>query len=55
MKKFEDSLMISDEISFYGLFNLIFLDGAMNSFAFGEALLFYKENIVDIKKRINQN
>ena len=47
--------MISDEISFYGLCNLIFLDGIMNSFAFGQTLLFYKEDIEDIKKRIKQN
>ena len=47
MKKFEDSIMIAGGISFYGLSNLLFLDGSMNSFAYGQTLLFFKE---DIKK-----
>ena len=47
MKKFEDSIMIAGGISFYGLSNLLFLDGTMNSFAYGQTLLFFKE---DIKK-----
>ena len=51
MKKFEDSIMIAGGISFYGLFNLIFLDGAMNIFVFDQILLFYKEDIEDKKKK----
>ena len=47
MKKFEDSIMIAGGISFYGLCNLLFLDGTMNGFAYGQTLLFFKE---DIKK-----
>ena len=46
-KKFEKSLMIAGGINFYGLSQPIFLDGTMNEFAYGQALLFYKD---DIKK-----
>ena len=51
MKKFEDSIMISGGISFYGLSKLIFLDGTMNSFAYGQTLLFFKEDIEGINKK----
>ena len=51
MKQLEDSIMISGEISFYGLSKLIFLDGTMNSFAYGQTLLFFKQDIEDISKK----
>ena len=49
-KKFEISLMIAGGINFYGLSKLIFLDGTMNEFAYGQALLFYKDDIKKIEK-----
>ena len=53
IKKFEDSVMISGGISFNGLSKLIILDGTMNSFAYGQTLLFFKEDIEDIEKKNN--
>jgi len=32
---------------------LIFLDGTMNEFAYGQALLFYKDDIEEVEKRKN--
>ena len=49
-KKFEKSLMIAGGINFYGLSKLMFLDGTMNEFSYGQALLFYKEDIEKIEK-----
>ena len=42
--------MIADGIIFYGLNKLIFLDGTMNEFTYGQALLFYKDDIEKIEK-----
>ena len=42
--------MISGGINFYGLSKLIFLDGTMNSFAYGPTLLFFKEDLKEIEK-----
>ena len=42
--------MIAGGINFYGLSKLIFLDGTMNEFAYGQALLFYKNDIEKIEK-----
>ena len=42
--------MIAGGINFYGLSNLIFLDGTMNEFSYGQALLFYKDDIEKIQK-----
>ena len=53
MKKFEISIMISGGISFYGLSRLIFLEGTMNNFAYGQALLFFKEHMDNINKKNN--
>ena len=53
IKKFELSVMISGGISFYGLSRLIFLEGTMNNFAYGQALLFFKEDMDAINKKNN--
>ena len=53
IKKFEDSIMISGGISYHGLSKLIILDGTMNNFAYGQALLFFKEDIEEIEKKYN--
>ena len=42
--------MIEGGINFYGLRKLIFLDGMMNEFTYGQALLFYKDDIEKIEK-----
>lgn len=41
-KKFEKSLIIAGGVSFYGTSKLLFLDGTMNDFSYGQTLLFYK-------------
>lgn len=48
-KKFEKSLMFAGGICFYGLSKLIVLDGTLNNFSYGQALLFYKEDVEQIK------
>jgi len=50
-KKYEKSLMIAGGISYYGLSHLIFLEGTMNDFAYGQALLFFKEDIDEFKDK----
>ena len=55
IKKFENSIMIAGGISYHGLSKLIFIDGTMNNFAYGQTLLFFKEDIdeIDKKKKVN--
>jgi len=50
-KKFEKCLMIAGGISYYGLSRLIFLEGTMNDFAYGQALMFYKDDIDAIRDK----
>ena len=50
-RKYEKSLMIAGGICYYGLSHLIFLEGTMNDFAYGQALMFYKEDIDNIKDK----
>ena len=54
-KKFENSVMIVGGVSASGLSNLIFLDGTLNQFAYGQALLYYKEDMDEMKKKYNIN
>jgi hypothetical protein len=42
--------MIIGVINFFGLSKLMFLEGSMNEFAYGQALLFYKDDIEKIAK-----
>ena len=53
LKKFEPSIMVSRGISYYGLTNIIFVEGTMNDFAYGQALIFFKEDIEKINRRNN--
>ena len=53
-KKFEPSIMIAGGISYYGLSDLILLNGTMTDFAYSQALEFYKENYEDFKRQ-NEN
>ena len=50
-RKFEQSLMICGGISYYGLSKLIFLEGTMNDFAYGQAVLFFKDDIDAIRDK----
>ena len=50
-RKFEKCLMIAGGISYYGLSRLIFLEGTMNDFAYGQACIFYKEDIDEIRDK----
>ena len=43
--------MIAGGISYYGLSRLIFLEGTMNDFAYGQALMFYKDDIDSIRDK----
>ena len=52
-KKFEKSLTIAGGISYFGLGKLMFLDGTMNEFSYGQALLFYQDDIEQISKNEN--
>ena len=49
-KKFEKSIMIAGGIHFHGLSDLFLLEGTMNEFSYAQALLFYKENLEELKK-----
>jgi hypothetical protein len=56
IKKFEPSIMVAGGISYFGLTNLtnfIFTEGTMNDFAYGQTLLFYKEDIEKINRENN--
>ena len=53
-KKFEKSLVIAGGISFYGVGKLVFLDGTMNDFAYGQTLMFYKDDIDSIREKYNK-
>ena len=44
-KKFEKSITIAGGINYYGVSKLIFLEGTMTEFSYGQALLFYKDDI----------
>ena len=46
-KKFEKSIMVAGGISYYGLTDLILLDGTMNEFSYSQALQYYKKNYDD--------
>ena len=52
-KKFEKSITIAGGINYYGVSKLIFLEGTMTEFSYGQALLFYKDDIDKIEKKIN--
>ena len=50
-KKFEKSISIGGAICFYGLSNLLLLEGTENEFAYAQALYYYKDDI----EKINRN
>ena len=46
--------MLAGGISYYGLSDLMVVEGTMNEFAYAQAILLYKKNIEELKK-INKN
>ena len=52
--KFPKSLIIAGGISYYGVTNLIIVDGIMNNFAYGQTLLFYEEEMKYIEKKFGK-
>ena len=53
-KKYEAYIIIAGGLSFYGLSNLILLNGTMTDSAYAQTLEFYKENYEDFKRQ-NEN
>ena len=41
LKKFEPSIMVAGGISIFGLTNIIFVEGTMNDFTYGQAIIFF--------------
>ena len=54
-RKFEPSIMVEGGISSYGLSHLLLLVGTLNEFAYGQALLYFKEDIENLEKKYNTN
>ena len=52
--KFPKKILIAGGISYYGLSNLIIVEGTMTDFSYGQTLLYYKENMDEFKKK-NKN
>ena len=50
-KKYEASIIVAGGVSFYGLSDLILLEGTMRDFSYDQALEFYKENYEEFKKK----
>ena len=48
--KFPKSIMFAGGISYYGLSDLMILEGTMNEFSYAQAILYYKESIEEKKK-----
>ena len=53
-KKHEPSIIIAGGVSFYGLSDLILLNGTMTDFAYAQTLEFYRENYEEFKRQ-NEN
>ena len=53
-RKISKKILIAGGTSFYGLSDLIIVEGTMTDFAYGQTLLHYKNNYEEFKK-INKN
>ena len=51
-RKFEPSILIAGGILSYGLSHLLLLDETLNEFAYGQAQLYFKEDIENLEKNI---
>ena len=49
-EKFPKSYYASGGISYYGLSDLMVVEGTMNEFAYAQAILLYKKNIEELIK-----
>jgi hypothetical protein len=47
--------MVAGGISYFGLSNIIFVEGTMNDFSYEQTIIFYKEDIVEINKENQTN
>ena len=52
VRKYESSVMIAGGISYHGLSRIVFLEGTMNNFAYGQTLLFFKEDIESLENKL---
>ena len=52
IRKYEPSIMVAGGISYYWTTNIIFVEINMNDFAYGQTLLFYKEDVDEINEKI---
>ena len=50
--KYPKQILIDWGISFYGLSDLIIVDGTMTDFAYGQTLLHYKKNLMNLSKKL---
>ena len=50
-KKFEKSISIGGAICFYGLSNLLLLEGTENEFAYAQAIYYYKDDIEKLSRK----
>ena len=53
-EKFPKSIMLAGGISYYGLSDLMVVEGTMTEFAYAQAILLYKKNVEEFKKK-NKN
>ena len=53
-EKFPKSIMLAGGISYYGLSDLMIVEGTMTEFAYSQAILLYKKNMEEFKKK-NKN
>ena len=53
-EKFPKSIMLAGVISYYGLSDLIMVEGSMNEFAYARPFCYNKKNLEEFKK-INKN
>ena len=51
-KKYDNSITKAGGINYYGVSKLIFLEGTMTEFSYGQTLLFYKEDIDELQKKV---
>ena len=50
-EKYPKQILIAGGISYYGLSDLIIVEGTMTDFAYGQTLLHYKKNFEEFKQK----
>ena len=51
-EKYPKQILIAEGISYYGLSDLIIVEGTMTDFAYGQTLLHYKKTSMNLNKKI---